>query len=64
MNVDSKTNALLLEIIKPYAHEYDFDGFSKFVINASELTNTELFRELYANQFTVGLEQAEADDMI
>ena len=54
----------MLEIIKPYAHEYDFDGFSKFVINASELTNTELFRELYANQFTVGLEQAEADDMI
>jgi len=37
-----------LELIRPQQHEYDFDSFSKFVINASELSNQDLFNELYS----------------
>ena len=48
MNVDAQTNKILLEIIWPNAHEYDFNGFSKFVGNANELSNQELFDELYS----------------
>jgi hypothetical protein len=57
LNVDAKTNRLLLDLIKPYQHEYDFDSFSKFVINASELTNQELFKELYQNESTMENDQ-------
>jgi len=48
LNVDGKTNAILLELIRPNSHEYDFKGYSKFVVNASELSNQELFDELYS----------------
>ena len=47
MNVDYKTNMMLLDLIKPVADQYDFNSFSKFVVNASELSNAELFDELY-----------------
>ena len=38
---------MLLELIRPVLDQYDFNGFSKFVVNASELANHELFDELY-----------------
>jgi len=39
LNVDLKTNNMLLDLIQPIAHEFDFKGYSKFVVNASELSN-------------------------
>ena len=47
MNVDPRTNAMLVELVKPVQSQYDFNGFSNFVVNASELSNMELFDELY-----------------
>jgi hypothetical protein len=45
--VDLKTNNYLVDLIRPVQDQYNFGGFSKFVVNASELSNSELFDELY-----------------
>ena len=47
LNVDAKTNQYLIDLIKPFQDQYNFNGYSKFVVNASELSNSELFDELY-----------------
>ena len=45
--MDLKTNNFLIDLIRPVQDQYNFGGFSKFVVNASELSNSELFDELY-----------------
>jgi hypothetical protein len=50
LNVDYKTNQILLDLVRPNIHEYDFNGYTKFVVNASELANQELFDTLYAQK--------------
>jgi hypothetical protein len=48
LNVDAHTNDALIAMIDLSDPEFDFEGYSKFVINASELCNGDLHEILYS----------------
>ena len=59
LNVDSNENQAILTMIAPFAANFDFNSFSRYVVGASDLTNRELFVTLYAHSALVPLKHSE-----